>query len=37
MGILIPIAIFFGLTVFVAGIISEKAIDGSIADRRNPD
>jgi len=37
MGILIPIAIFFGLTVIVAGAMSEMAIDGSIADKRNPD
>ncbi len=37
MEILIPIAIFFGLTVFVAGAMSQMAVEGSIADRRNPD
>jgi hypothetical protein len=37
MGILVPIAIFFGLTVIVGGAMSQMAVDGSIADRRNPD
>ena len=37
MGILIPIAIFFGLTVIVSGAISQMGIDNSIADKRNPD
>jgi len=37
MGILIPIAIFFGLTVIVGGAMSQMAIDTSIADKRNPD
>ncbi len=37
MGILIPIAIFFGLTVIVVGAMSQAAIEGSIADKRNPD
>jgi len=37
MGILIPILIFFGGTVIIAGALSQAAIDGNIADRRNPD
>ncbi len=31
--ILIPIAIFFGLAVFLAGSMSEAAISASLADK----
>ena len=37
MGILIPIAIFFGLTVIVGGAMSQMAVDTNNADKRNPD
>jgi len=36
MGILVPIAIFFGLTVIFGGIASEMAVK-SIEHRRQPD
>lgn len=37
MGILVPIIMFFGLTVIVSGAMSQMAIENSIADKRNPD
>lgn len=36
MGILVPIVIFFGLSVVFAGIVSQMAIK-NIEDRRQPD
>jgi len=33
--ILIPIFIFFGLTVFLAGSMSESAISASLADKKD--
>ena len=36
MGILVPIAIFFGLSVVFAGAVSQMAVN-SIEGRRQPD